>query len=103
MSRISLHKFEGAIQQNDRPKISRYIHDGFGRHGITLDKLKHLAQQKNYAPLKTAIQSVEKMRTLQGTGLSEREFLEIAFFIEARLAEHIRQHGSDSLKQNQTG
>lgn len=94
-------KFENAIQQQDHAAIAILIHKNLGSK-ITAEKIAAIAKKMQYSPLELAVASCQKMQKLEGTGVEEKDLLEIAFFIETKLKTHI-DNGEHYLKSDQTG
>jgi serine/threonine protein kinase len=94
-------KFEGAIQHQDASAIATLIHKNCGKK-ITPAKIESIAKKLHYSPLEHALASCQKMQKLPGTGVGEKDLLEIAFFIETKLKGYIDK-GEYSLKKDKTG
>lgn len=100
MSKIN-RDFNKAVQHEDYKEVHKLIRHKFG-HKLTLEKVGKIAQEHQYEPLMHAVESCKKMKALSDTKVPERDFLEIAFFIEAKLKKHIDK-GLNYLKSDVTG
>ncbi len=94
-------KFTQAIGQAEYDKIGSLIHQNCGSK-ITLTKIEELAKTLKCNPLQRAVSSCKKMAALSNTMMSEKELLEVAFFIETKLKAHINKK-KYYLKSTETG
>lgn len=92
--------FNKAVQHEDYKEVHKLIRNKFGSK-LTLEKVEKIAQKHQYQQLLHAVESYKKMKALPDTKVPERDFLEIAFFIESELKKHIDK-GHNYLKSEKT-
>jgi serine/threonine protein kinase len=87
-SDVCVMPYREALVMHNAEQVGTLIRDGLGKN-ISFKKLEELAKEYGYANCTHALDATKSLEKLDGNEQQQKNFLEVAFFIETRLQQHI--------------